>query len=54
VVVHRYTLHRFILDIFTFFIYVERDENNKIIVIVSERGKKLANVGAFKYRFIGS
>jgi hypothetical protein len=28
-------------------------ENNEIKVIVSERGKELANVGAFKYRFIG-
>jgi hypothetical protein len=48
-VVCRYTLHRFILDIFTFFIYVERDGNNEIKVIVSERGKELANVGAFNY-----
>jgi len=29
-------------------------ENNKIKIILSERGKELANVGAFKYRFIGS
>jgi hypothetical protein len=28
-------------------------ENNEIKVIVSERGKELANVGAFNYRFIG-
>jgi len=29
-------------------------ENNKIKIILSERGKELANVGAFKYRFIGN
>jgi len=28
-------------------------ENNKIKIILSERGKELANVGEFKYRFIG-
>ena len=28
-------------------------ENSEIKVILSERGKELANVGAFKYRFIG-
>jgi hypothetical protein len=28
-------------------------ENNEIKIILSERGKELANVGAFKYRFIG-
>jgi hypothetical protein len=28
-------------------------ENNEIKIILSERGTELANVGAFKYRFIG-
>jgi len=28
-------------------------ENYKINIILSERGKELANVGAFKYKFIG-
>jgi hypothetical protein len=28
-------------------------ENNEKNIILSERGKELANVGAFKYRFIG-
>jgi hypothetical protein len=28
-------------------------KNNEIKIILSERGKELAYVGAFKYRFIG-
>jgi hypothetical protein len=28
-------------------------ENNEIKMILSERSKELANVGAFKYRLIG-
>jgi hypothetical protein len=27
-------------------------ENKEIQIILSERGKELANVGAFKYRFL--
>jgi hypothetical protein len=28
-------------------------ENNEIKIISSKRGKELANVGVFKYKFIG-
>jgi hypothetical protein len=28
-------------------------ENNEKKIILSEKGKELANVGAFRYRFIG-